>query len=65
MSNYNSYHSAVKSSYALGIENQVLPDSFTQKIPRSTTYDWKNNMNPDDFVGNEFATQIEKQTLNT
>lgn len=59
MSNYNSYHSAVKSSYALGIENQVLPDTFIRKIPRSTTYDWKNNIDPDNFVGNEFATQIE------
>ncbi|MDB4289536.1 DDE-type integrase/transposase/recombinase [Flavobacteriaceae bacterium] len=59
MSQYNSYHSAVKTSYALGIENQVLPDTFTQKIPRSTTYDWKHNICPDDFVGSEFANQIQ------
>lgn len=58
MNQYNSYHSTIKTSYALGIEQQVLPTSFTQKIPRSTSQGWKDK-NPDKFVGGEFATQIE------
>ncbi|CAF4381377.1 unnamed protein product [Rotaria socialis] len=58
MNNYKSYHSAVKTSYALGIQNQVLPDSFIKTIPRSTTQNWK-EISPDKFVGGEFASQIE------
>lgn len=58
MNNYKSYHSAVKTSYALGIQNQVLPDSFLKSIPRSTTQNWK-EIRPDKFVGGEFASQIE------
>jgi putative transposase len=58
MSNYKSYHSAVKTLYALGIQNQVLPDSFLKSIPCSTTQNWK-EISPDKFVGGEFASQIE------
>ncbi len=58
MNNYKSYHSAVKTSYALGIQEQVLPDSFLKSIPRSTTQNWK-EISPDKFVGGEFASQIE------
>jgi len=58
MNNYKSYHSAVKTSYALGIQNQVLPDSFFKSIPRSTTQNWK-EISPNKFVGGEFASQIE------
>lgn len=58
MNNYKSYHSAVKTSYALGIQNQVLPDSFLKSIPRTTTQNWK-EISPDKFVGGEFASQIE------
>lgn len=58
MNLYKSYHTTVKTSYALGIQNQVLPDSFLKSIPRSTTQNWK-EINPDKFVGGEFASQIE------
>lgn len=58
MKKYNRYHSTIKTSYALGIENQVLPDSFTKSIPRSTTQNWK-ELQPEKFVGNEFASQVE------
>ena len=53
MNNYKSYHSAVKSSYALGIQNQVLPDSFIKSIPHSTSQNWK-GISPDKFVGGTF-----------
>jgi transposase InsO family protein len=58
MNNYKSYHSAVKTSYSLGIQNQVLPYSFLKTIPCSTTQNWK-EIPADKFVGGEFATQIE------
>lgn len=58
MKNYNSYHSTVKTSYALGIQNQVLPHSFINSIPRSTSQSWK-DISADKFVGGEFASQIE------
>ncbi|MBS1549725.1 MAG: transposase family protein [Bacteroidetes bacterium] len=58
MNEYNRYHSTIKTSYALGIETQVLPDSFTKMIPRSTTQNWK-ELHPEKFVGNEFASQVE------
>jgi hypothetical protein len=41
MKKYNRYHSTIKTSYALGIQQQVLPHSFTSSIPRSTTQNWK------------------------
>lgn len=58
MNKYNTYHSAVKTSFALGIHNQVLPLSFLKSIPRSTTQNWK-DIPADKFVGGEFASQIE------
>lgn len=58
MSKYNSYHSGIKTCYALGIQHQTLPDSFTNSIPRSTSQNWK-ELNPEKFVGSEFASQIE------
>jgi hypothetical protein len=39
MNNYKSYHSAVKTWCALGIQNWVLPDSFIKSI--STSQNWK------------------------
>lgn len=58
MKKYKRYHSTIKTSYALGIEQQVLPNSFTSSIPRSTTQNWK-ELQPEKFVGNEFASKVE------
>lgn len=58
MKKYKRYHSTIKTSYALGIQQQVLPHSFTSSIPRSTTQNWK-ELDPEKFVGNEFASQVE------
>lgn len=56
--NYKRYHSTVKSSFALGIQNQVLPENFIRSIPRTTSQNWK-ELNPEKFVGSDFASQIE------
>lgn len=58
MKKYKRYHSTIKTSYALGIHRQILPDSFTSSIPRSTSQEWK-ELNLEKFVGSEFASQVE------
>lgn len=55
---YNSYHTTVKTSYALGIQEQVLPPEFINSVPRSTSKGWEDKK-PEDFVGGEFAAQVE------
>ncbi|MBB4808267.1 hypothetical protein HNP38_003609 [Chryseobacterium defluvii] len=42
----------------MGIQQQVLPHSFTSSIPRSTSQNWK-ELDPEKFLGNEFASQVE------
>ena len=55
---YNTYHTLIKTSYALGIESELLPEHFTKSIPRSTSQGWR-ELDPSDFVGSEFAHQVE------
>lgn len=56
--NYKKYHSDVKVCYALGIQNQLLSDTFTKQIPNTTSHYWKNE-DPDKYVGGEFASGIQ------
>lgn len=58
MKKYKRYHSTIKTSYALGIHEQILPHSFTSSIPRSTSQNWK-ELDPEKFVGKEFASGVE------
>lgn len=57
-SGYNTYHTSVKTSYALGIQEQVLPPEFINSVPRSTSKGWEDKK-PEDYVGSEFAAQVE------
>lgn len=57
MSCNNSYHSTIKISYALDIQEKWLPKHFRDLIPRSTSHSWK-NIEADKFVGYEYATDI-------
>lgn len=41
LANYKSYHKGVKTGYSVGLKNETLPESFTEKKPRSTTFYWK------------------------
>lgn len=56
--NYKKYHSDVKVCYALGIQNQILPDTFIESIPNTTSHYWK-NQDPDKYVGGEYASGIQ------
>lgn len=49
------YHTDIKTSYALGILEQILPKNFTKKIPRSTSHYWKNEI-PENFLGHKYTT---------
>ena len=62
MHKYKSYHSGIKTCYALGIQEQVLPENFTKKIPNSTSHYWKNE-NPDKYLGVEFVSKIDDNLL--
>ena len=55
---YNKYHTAIKTSFALNIHNQILPASFIDSLAPSTVSGWK-HLNPEQFVGYQFANQIE------
>lgn len=57
MSKRKSYHTTVKLSYALGIQDKWLPDEFLKKIPRSTAHYWKNE-SVDKYEGHEYASQV-------
>lgn len=59
MGKYKKYHSDVKTTYALGLQNELLPNDFTSNIPNSTTSYWKDNERPERYVGGEFASKIQ------
>lgn len=54
---YKKYHSDVKLSFSLEIENKILPFYFLKQIPNSTSHYWKYE-NADKYLGSEFATNI-------
>ncbi|CAD7807382.1 hypothetical protein CHRY9390_01649 [Chryseobacterium aquaeductus] len=58
MAKYNSYHSQVKICYSLGLEEQLLPKTFTKDIPRSTYFQWRQTPS-DKYLGSEFAHKID------
>ena len=39
---YSRYHTNVKLFYSLGIEKQLFPKEFKDKIPATTSQYWKN-----------------------
>ncbi|MGS0748645.1 DDE-type integrase/transposase/recombinase [Halpernia sp. GG3] len=50
---YTIYHSNVKLCYSLGIEKQIFPEKFLEKIPKTTSHYWKTK-NTEDFCGSEY-----------
>jgi len=60
LANYKSYHTGIKTCYSLGLEKQILPESFTKTIPKSTAFYWKNDINiSNKYIGGEFVSEIE------
>lgn len=57
---YKSYHTSVKTCYALGIQDQILPEKFTKRIPATTSHYWK-HQSPDKYLGGEFTDNIESK----
>ena len=51
--NYTTYHSNVKLCYSLGIEKQIFPEKFLEKIPKTTSHYWKTRK-AENFCGSEY-----------
>lgn len=64
MYNYKKYHTDIKTCYALGIQNEILPEKFVKEIPSSTSHYWK-ELNPEKFVGAEFSKKIQNNLDDT
>jgi len=58
MSKYNSYHTALKTCFNLGLE-EIIPDNIKKQIPYTTSQDWRNENNQK-YIGHEFAEQFSK-----
>ncbi|WP_456442103.1 DDE-type integrase/transposase/recombinase [Psychroserpens sp.] len=65
MGKYKKYHSDVKTTYALGLQKELLPNKLTDKIPNSTTSYWKENERPERYIGGEFASNIQSNLNDT
>ncbi|GGP06300.1 hypothetical protein GCM10010992_25960 [Cloacibacterium rupense] len=50
---YSRYHTNIKLCYSLGIEKQLFPKEFTDKIP-ATTSQYRKNKNANDYLGYEY-----------
>jgi len=59
MGKYKKYHSDVKSTYVLGLQNELLPNKLKNQIPNSTSSYWKENEKSEHFVGGELASSIQ------
>lgn len=57
MKKYKKYHTDIKTCYALGIQNEILPEKFLKEIPGSTSHYWKSE-NSEKYIGSEFSKGI-------
>ncbi len=64
MQKYQKYHTYIKTCYALGIQNEVLPQRFIKEIPGSTSHYWKQE-NPEKYIGGEFSKSIQNNLEDT
>lgn len=64
MQKYKKYHTDIKTCFALGIQNEILPEKFLKKIPGSTSYYWKEEVS-EKYVGSEFAKEIQENLDDT
>lgn len=58
------YHTSLKICYALGIQNQCVDKSLQKKIPHSTIHYWKNNIQPEKFIGKDISETIQNKLSN-
>mgnify|MGYP003583166348 CR=1 FL=1 len=64
MSKYKSYHSSIKTCFALGIQNQLLPQQLISQIPNSTSHYWK-DQTPEKTIGHQHAADIQNALSDT
>ena len=49
--------------YSLGLQNELLPKEFTQSIPSSTSFYWKQDSS-EKYIGAEYVSIIEQELEN-
>ena len=54
--NYNTYHIGVKTYFVLGLQEQLLPQTFIESIPNSTSHYWKREK-PDKYLGFDYVSK--------
>jgi len=64
MQKYKKYHTDIKTCYALGIHNEILPEKFIKEIPFSTSHYWKYE-DPKKYIGTELAKGIQDNLEDT
>lgn len=64
MTKYKKYHTDIKTCYALGIQNEILPEKFIREIPGSTSHYCKHE-NSEKYVGGEFSKSIQNNLEDT
>ncbi|QQV02259.1 MULTISPECIES: hypothetical protein [Chryseobacterium] len=64
MQKYKKYHTDIKTCYALGIHNEILPERFIREIPGSTSHYWKNE-HSEKYIGSEFSKRIQNNLEDT
>jgi hypothetical protein len=57
MQKKNSYHTALKLAFNLGIEKKLVPKHIKDVIPTSTYKSWR-QLNPNQFIGQELMSDI-------
>lgn len=57
---YQKYSTALKTYYALGLQNEFVDKKIRNKIPASTCQEWKNSVIPDTIIGYELEEKFKK-----
>jgi hypothetical protein len=50
MKQYNTYSTAIKFAYALGLQNEWIPEHVRERIPGSTANHWKNHFDANTVI---------------
>ena len=57
---YNQYSTAIKASYALGLEKTVIENTIREQIPYSTILYWRKNLNTTNIIGIEIEKDFDQ-----
>ncbi len=61
MTSRKQYDSSIKIAFSLGLEKELLPQSFINTIPASTISGWRNEFEVNDLIGIEYSKHINQK----